>query len=321
MLKVFISYSHKDKDLLDELNAQMATLRHLDLIEQWTDKEIAAGAEWEAEIWTHFNSADIVILLISADFLNSYYCYRKEFESAEQRHHRKEVTLLPVIVRACDWRDGRLDRLQCLCTDKPVYTYGEKPMDRDPAWTTVVTEIRKVVTQKASAGKPKARASQEDEEDSEGDLVPFLCNRQEQEQQLFEKYFDAAANAPGAPQIYFLPGREDAVHASFITRVQCGIVPRLLGEDFESLRHLTQLIGAEWVQQTTHGEGTSLPHSQTGLADRLQTKGGRGADQAAPQGGRQYHHHSSPPLREVLERKGARPSARIYRFLEQGGRQ
>src|ERR1039458_2062692 len=120
MLKVFVSYSHKDRDLLAELSSQLATLRNLALIEQWTDNELQPGTEWEPDIWSHFNSADILILLISADFLNSYYCYQREFGAALQRAQRKEVRLLPVIVRACDWKDGRLDRLQCLCADRPV---------------------------------------------------------------------------------------------------------------------------------------------------------------------------------------------------------
>ena len=269
MLKVFISYSHKDRDLLAELNAQLATLRNLALIEQWTDNEIQAGTEWEPAIWEHFNSADILILLISADFLTSYYCYQKEFAGALQRSQRKEVRLLPVIVRSCDWKDGRLEKLQCLCADKDVSSYGRAATDRDPAWTLVVTEIRKVVTQIASAPKPKPAAGghDEDDEDDEGDLVPLLCNRQVQEQLLFEKFFGAA---PGAPQIYFLPGREDAVHASFVTRVQCSIVPRLLGEEFESLRHLTQSIGAEWVQKPPSGK--ELPYLTAKLAWQFDAK-------------------------------------------------
>ena len=147
MLKIFISYSRKDKEFLDELTAHLATLRNRAMIEPWTDHEIQPGIEWEPEIWTNFRSADIVILLISADFLNSEFAYKREFQAAEQRHHRKEVRLIPVIVRSCDWKDGRLDRLQVLCADKAVRSYG----DRDEAWTLVVAEIRRVVAQMQSA--------------------------------------------------------------------------------------------------------------------------------------------------------------------------
>jgi len=266
MLKVFISYSHRDKDLLAELNSHLANLRNLALIEQWTDNEIQAGTEWEADIWSHFNSAHILILLISADFLSSYYCYRKEFEEAEQRHHRKAVRLLPVIVRACDWKDGRLDRLQCLCAEKAVALYGDKPTDRDPAWTMVVTEVRKVVTQMASAPKPRPAANAESE-DSEGDFVPLLCNRQPQEQLLFERFIGAT---PGAPQFYFLPGQENAVHTSFVTRVRYDTVPKLLGEEFESLRHLTQSISAEWTQKPPSGK--ELPYLTAKLAWQIDAK-------------------------------------------------
>ena len=84
----------------------------------------------------------------------------------------------------------RLDRLQCLCADKPVSLYGDTAVDRDPAWTLVVTEQRRVVSKRASTPRPKP-ASGGDSEDSEGDLVPLLCNRQTQEQLLFEKFFGA----------------------------------------------------------------------------------------------------------------------------------
>ena len=267
MLKVFISYSHKDAELLAELNAHLATLRNQKLIEQWTDKEIQTGTEWEPDIWAHFNSAHVIVLLISPDFLNSYYCYSKEFEAASERHRKKEVRLVPVIVRACDWKDGRLDKLQCLCADRPVVQPGDRPTDRDPAWANVAAEIRKLVTQMASSPSVKAKSRDDDDEDSEGDLVPLLCNRQVQEELLFEKFFGAQ---PGAPQIYFLPGREDAVHAGFVTRVQYNIVPRLLGEDFETLRNLTQSISAEWVQKPPLGK--ELPYLTAKLAWQFDSK-------------------------------------------------
>ena len=270
MLKVFISYSHKDHDFLDELNAQLATLRNLQLIETWTDKEIQPGVEWEVDIWTQFNAADIIILLISADFLNSQFCYTKEFAAADARRQRGEARIIPVIVRSCDWKDGRLDTLQCLCADKPVALYGKDRTDRDPAWTLVATEVRKVVAKFSTTPVSKKAAmpgGNDDAEDSEGELVPLLCDRQVQEEGIFERFFAAAT---GAPQIYFLPGREDAVHDSFVKRVQCNIVPRLLGEEYETLRHLTQMILGDWIEKLPSGR--ELPFLISKLTSKIDVK-------------------------------------------------
>jgi hypothetical protein len=133
----------------------------------------------------------------------------------------------------------------------------------------VATSVRKVVTSFVStpAAKKAAAPDADDSEDSEGEMVPLLCNRQVQEEGIFEKFFAAT---PGAPQIYFLPGLEDAVHASFVSRVQCNIVPRLLGEEFESMRHVTQSIGAEWVQKPPSGK--ELPYLTAKLAWQIDAK-------------------------------------------------
>ena len=161
MVKVFISYSRKDKDLLGELDGHMATLRRLGLIEQWTDKDIQAGVEWEPEIWHNFRAADVIVLLVSVDFLNSNFAYEKEFKAAEVRHRKGEVRIVPVIVRSCDWRDGSLDRLQVVCAERPVCSFP----DRDEPWTLVVTEIRKVVT--SLANRPKAGATKVNPKDGQ----------------------------------------------------------------------------------------------------------------------------------------------------------
>lgn len=261
MLKVFVSYSHKDRELLEELNAQLATLRNVNLVEVWTDNEIVPGAEWERDIWENFGAADIILLLLSADFLASRYCYTKEFEAAWQKHG-KGVTLVPILVRECDYRDGRLDKLQILCGDKAVASYGGKTTDRDPVWAGVAKKIREVVVK--AGNKPKVRGRGDEEEDSEGDEVPALCNRQAQEEAFLMKFMESMATAPGAPQFYFVPGLEDAVHTSFVTRVQHHLVPKLLGGEDESLRDKTQAITAEWVQKPPTGK--ELAYLTTKLA-------------------------------------------------------
>jgi hypothetical protein len=87
-LGVFCSYSHKDQEHRNEFEAHVAMLRREKLIRIWQDRKILAGSDWAGEIDWHLNSADIVILFVSSDFLNSDYCYEKEMKRAMERHER-----------------------------------------------------------------------------------------------------------------------------------------------------------------------------------------------------------------------------------------
>jgi TIR domain len=71
ILEVFFSYSHKDEALCGELNAHLAALKRQNVIKNWTDRRITAGDEWRDEIEKHLDSADLILLLVSSDFLNS----------------------------------------------------------------------------------------------------------------------------------------------------------------------------------------------------------------------------------------------------------
>lgn len=101
-LAVFCSYSHKDEDHRQDFEAHVAMLRRENLIRIWQDRKIIAGDDWAGDIGSHLNDADIVTLFISADFLNSDYCYEKEMKRALERHASEKVPVVPIIVRPCD---------------------------------------------------------------------------------------------------------------------------------------------------------------------------------------------------------------------------
>ena len=85
-LDVFMSYSHKDRTLRDELANHLSNLRRQGLISDWYDGDIVPGAEIKDEIQTHLNKARLVLLLISADFMASEFCYSIEMQQAIARH-------------------------------------------------------------------------------------------------------------------------------------------------------------------------------------------------------------------------------------------
>ena len=72
--EVFISYSHKDERYREQLDAHLSQLRNERLISDWHDRAIPPGSQWADEIDQHVDSAQVILLLVSPDFLASRYC-------------------------------------------------------------------------------------------------------------------------------------------------------------------------------------------------------------------------------------------------------
>jgi tetratricopeptide (TPR) repeat protein len=141
-LQVFISYSHNDEELRDELDIHLATLKRQGKIQAWHDRAIEAGAEWDAEIKHQLETADLILLLITPRFIASNYCYDLEMQRAVQRHDEGSARVIPIIVKPCDWQDSPFSKLQVLPKDaKPVTQWH----DRDEAFLNVVQGIRRAV--------------------------------------------------------------------------------------------------------------------------------------------------------------------------------
>jgi len=141
-LEVLFSYSHHDERLRNELDKHLALLKRQNLIRVWHDRKITPGKDFNHEILQHLETADLILLLISADFLTSEYCYTREMKIALQRHDNGKARVIPVILRPVDWQHGPFSHLLALPTDgKPVTTCGK----RDAAFLNVATGIRRVV--------------------------------------------------------------------------------------------------------------------------------------------------------------------------------
>jgi hypothetical protein len=143
-VEVFCSYSHKDELLRNQFEACVAVLVQQGLARIWYDRQILAGGNWTAEIEEHLNSADIITFLVSADFLASEYCYKKEVRQALEREARGEVLVLPIIVRPCDWTDAPFAHLQAIPTGANAVTAWT---NIDEAWTDVAKSLKIAVRQ------------------------------------------------------------------------------------------------------------------------------------------------------------------------------
>jgi hypothetical protein len=143
-VRLFYSYSHKDEALRDELITHLTLMKRQGEIAPWHDRAILAGDDWKGQIDKNLEEADIVLLLVSPDFLASDYCYDIELGQALKRHEQGLVRVLPIILRPVVWGKAPFARFQALPRDgKAVVLWP----NRDEAWVNVAQGIAAVVKQ------------------------------------------------------------------------------------------------------------------------------------------------------------------------------
>lgn len=142
MARIFISYSHKDDALRAELDKHLALLRREGAIELWSDHRILPGSEFDKEISHALEAAEIILLLVSADFLASDYCFGIEMRRALERHDSGEAVVVPVILRACDWQHSPFKHLNALPSGGREIAKWASP---DDAFLNVVQGLRKLL--------------------------------------------------------------------------------------------------------------------------------------------------------------------------------
>jgi hypothetical protein len=141
-MRLFCSYSHRDDRHRETLDLYLLLLQREGFISQWSDRQITPGQEWDKAIQENLEAADIILLLVSQDFLASSYAYEKEMLRAIERHDKGEARVIPVIVRPSDWHSAPFAKLQALPPAGKAVTLW-KP--RDQAWLAVAQGIRKAV--------------------------------------------------------------------------------------------------------------------------------------------------------------------------------
>lgn len=141
-VKIFISYSPKDVRLKNELLKHLSSLKRKGSIESWDVQQIRAGDKRDEETLKHLDEANVILCLLSADFLHSDYCYTVEMGRALERQKSGEVEVIPVLLRAVDWQETPLHALQAIPRDhKPIADRSNK----DKVLAGVAREIARVV--------------------------------------------------------------------------------------------------------------------------------------------------------------------------------
>jgi tetratricopeptide (TPR) repeat protein len=139
---VFISYAHQDKKLRDKLENHLTDLKYRGLITTWSDREIQAGDVSTQQIDIFLNKAHIILFLVSSDFIASNYFYSAEMKLAMERRERKEVEIIPILLRPVLYESAPFAKLQALPTNgKPVALWR----NRDLAFVDIACGIAEIV--------------------------------------------------------------------------------------------------------------------------------------------------------------------------------
>ncbi|MBC7829721.1 MAG: toll/interleukin-1 receptor domain-containing protein [Chitinophagaceae bacterium] len=149
-VRIFLSYAEEDEIFVDDLRNQLSQLRKKKLIADFHDRQILPGTEWDHTIRSEIDTADIIIFLVSADFLASDYIDRVEIRNALERHRQGMVKIVPVLVRICDFKNSELSGFQALPKRSlPVNQWK----DKDEAWYSVVQSLEQLIKESFSIGQ------------------------------------------------------------------------------------------------------------------------------------------------------------------------
>lgn len=141
-IEIFYSYAQADEDLRQELENHLSHLVQEHQITAWHQQKIIPGQSRTQQIDAHLNTAQIILLLVSSDFLASDYCYSREMRSALERHQAQQACVIPVLLRPVDWQNTPFADLGPLPSNhQPVTSWS----NQDAALVNVVQGIRRAI--------------------------------------------------------------------------------------------------------------------------------------------------------------------------------
>ena len=149
--QTFYSYAHEDAELRDRLAVYLAPLRRKGKIVEWHDRRIEPGTDWDDEISNQLDTANLVLLLLSPDFLASDYCFGVEVERCLARLKGGSLRVIPVLLRPCLWEDSPFSEMQIIPRNAKPLSSAASP---EEAWKEVALEISKLVSEPPPSVSP-----------------------------------------------------------------------------------------------------------------------------------------------------------------------
>jgi hypothetical protein len=152
-IDIFISYAQQDKALRLELEKHLAGLKKKWDIRIWGDEQILPGKDLYVGLYQQIDTARIILLLVSSDFLSSSYCCDVQMTRVLERWQREKIHVVPVILRDCSWKGamGVFDRMKMLPEKGRPITHWQQ---QDQAWAIVAQGIDQIVEQMQVGASP-----------------------------------------------------------------------------------------------------------------------------------------------------------------------
>ncbi|MFN8357608.1 MAG: TIR domain-containing protein [Spirosomataceae bacterium] len=138
MKKIFISYSKADEKYKDEFKKHLVTLREQNLIDTFDDREIELGAKWDNTLHQKIEECDILVCLVSVDFLNTKYIREVELPQAIE----KGKMIVPIIIKPCDWEATVLGTYNAAQKAKVISMFGQNTDEQPEEFRTATKEER-----------------------------------------------------------------------------------------------------------------------------------------------------------------------------------
>ena len=198
-LNVFYCYAHEDQSFRERLERHLSNLKRLYHLNTWFDRQILPGEHWEEAIEKNLNTADLILLLISPDFMASDYCYSKEMKRALRRHEKGEARVIPIYLRPVHWKDAPFSTLQMLPKDAlPVILWP----NLDEALYDAALGIERVITNLLDLRQTLAGSSEKASEQ------PSSAPQREEALQSREAWINEG-------EIFYAAGRYEQALASY----------------------------------------------------------------------------------------------------------
>ena len=156
-VRAFLSYAHEDHAWRDRLLKHIGRLEHTNQLVAFDDRQLKSGERWDERIKRELDAADIIIVLISPDFVGSRYCSVEELLRAIEREKEGRAELVPIV---CDFVSlpAPLAPHQCLPQDeandlRPLCDWPNpnKPLMAIAAKIRALVEARRPVITSAAA--------------------------------------------------------------------------------------------------------------------------------------------------------------------------
>lgn len=154
--KIFISYCHADDTHFNVLMSHLNSISKFNNIEIFTDQQIDIGQDLDETIQHHLQTSDMVLCLVSKDYLNSEYCVRKELEVAIEKQLIDNTKIFPVIAEECLWKRTYFGTIKCAPKDGGPVSKYEKI---DAIYLDVVDQLMNQIDKNRASDNEKKRSS------------------------------------------------------------------------------------------------------------------------------------------------------------------